>query len=110
VRWRGIKKNDRGRDESGSTQKNDALVANYECLRNDALSLEEGRSPAPGLALFLRKGMTAWMRAWSPYTPNAASEMALPPSANQSSPPDIRAQLTALLAGMILGQHLEITT
>jgi hypothetical protein len=36
--------------------------------------------------------------------------MALPPSANQSSPPDIRAQLTALLAGMILGQHLEIIT
>jgi hypothetical protein len=30
------------------TQKNDALVANYECLRNDALSLEDGRSPAPG--------------------------------------------------------------
>src|ERR1035441_3523503 len=75
-----------------------------------ALWASAANSPAPGLALFLRKGMTAWMRAWSPYTPNAAPEMALPPSANQSSPPDIRAQLTALLAGMILGQHLEIIT
>jgi hypothetical protein len=93
----------------GSTPKNDALVAHYEHLRSDALSLEAGRSPAPGLALFLRKGMTAWMRAWSPCM-NAAPEMALPPSAKQSSPPEIRAQLAAILAAMILGQKLEITT
>ncbi|MCC6153792.1 MAG: hypothetical protein IT367_08555 [Candidatus Hydrogenedentes bacterium] len=84
-------------------------LLHYEQLRNDALSPAAGRSPAPGLALFLRKGMIAWMRAWS-CLPNPAAEVLPPPAATSSCPQDIRAQLAVLLAGLILGQQLEAAT
>ena len=83
-------------------------VAHYEQLRNDALSMAHGGAPAPGLALFLRKGMTAWMQAWSPGPQNAAATSAPPSGATQSCPPDIRTQIAAVLAGIILNQQLEV--
>jgi hypothetical protein len=83
-------------------------VAHYEQLRNDALSMAHGRAPAPGLVLFLRKGMTAWMRAWSPGLQNSAAASAPPSGAIQSCPPDIRTQIAAVLAGIILNQQLEV--
>jgi hypothetical protein len=65
--------------------------------------------PAPGLALFLRKGMTAWMRAWSPCMKTAAAETAPLPDTIPPYPLDVRTQLAGILASMILGQQLEIT-
>jgi hypothetical protein len=108
VVWRAIKKNYESQDEFSGGQHNDELVAHYEQLRKDALSPAIGRSPAPGLALFLRKGMIAWMRAWSPCM-SAVAEAASPAVATPSCPQDIRAQLAVLLAGLILGQQLEAT-
>ena len=105
--WLAIKKNGRNRNDFSSGQQNDELGAHYEQLRNDALSPAAARCPTPGLALFLRKGMTAWMRAWSPCMQNAAAEITAPPPATPSYPQDIRAQLTVLLASLILGQQLE---
>lgn len=62
------------------------------------------------MTLFLRKGMIVWMRAWSPCTPNAPAEVVAPTVATSTCPHDIRAQLAVLLAGLILGQELEVTT
>ena len=75
----------------------------------DALSPAGSRSAGPGLALFLRKGMITWMRAWSPCM-SAAAEATSPAVATSVCPQDIRAQLAVLLAGLILGQQLEATT
>jgi hypothetical protein len=105
-----IKKNDGSPNDFSSGQRNDELVAHYEQLRKDALSTGADCSPAPGLVLFLRKGMIAWMRAWSPCMQHAAAEIAPPPATAPSCPHDIRAQLAVLLAGLILGQQLEATT
>jgi len=61
-----------------------------------------------GLALFLRRGMTAWMRAWSecartvePVTRAHAG------GANEAIPVDMRSQITTLLASMILSLQQE---
>src|SRR4030095_7410549 len=89
--WRAIKKNDGSQNEFGSGQRNHELVAHYEQLRTDALSAAPSRSTGPALALFLRKGMTAWMRAWSPCMQHAAAEVAPPPATAPSCPQDLRA-------------------
>jgi len=107
--WRAIKKNNGSQNEFSSGPRNEELVAHYEQLRKDALS-PAARSPAPGLALFLQKGMIAWMRAWSTCTPNTVAEVISPAVAIPSSPQDIRAQLAVLLAGLILSQQVEVTT
>lgn len=81
----------------------------YEQLRKDALSSAAALCPAPGLALFLRKGMAAWMRAWSPCVQNAAPETVPRPDTPPPCPLDVRTQLAGILACMILDQQLEIT-
>ena len=55
-----------------------------------------------GLALFFRRGMTAWMQAWSecarPVEPVTRSH----PKVDETIPADMRSEITTLLAGMIL--------
>ena len=106
--WRAIKKNDRSQDDGDG--RSEELVAHYEQLRNDARGLSAGQNPAPGLALFLRQGMTSWMRAWSPcmYTTDVGTLAS--PATVQGLSLDIRTQMATILAGMILGQHQEATT
>jgi hypothetical protein len=82
-------------------------VAHYEQLRSDALSLSAGHKPMPGLALLLRQGMTVWMRAWSPCTPKPGAEV-LPAAPSKPYPLEVRAQIATLIAGIILGQQLEV--
>lgn len=88
------------------------MVAHYEQMRGTALDpLNHGLVTLPGLALFLRQGMTAWMRASSNCVnapvcaPDRVAATELPPL-----PQSLRAQLAIILAGMILSQHQEITT
>ena len=88
----------------GQQSPNSDLTARYEQLRNDALSLGVGR------ALFLRKGMIAWMRAWSHCTQKVAPEMAALSSTAPACSIDIRSQIAALLVGMILGRQSEVAT
>lgn len=88
---------------------NPELIAHYEQLRKDALSFSAGRTSTPGLALFLRQGMTVWMRAWTPCLQKPCAET-LPSSG--ISPPysfDVRAQITTILAGIILAGQREVT-
>jgi hypothetical protein len=62
------------------------------------------------MALFVRSGMTAWMQAWSQckggVTPQTTSQ--LPTLA--PVPIDVRAQVTTLLAGIILDLQQEAMT
>ena len=88
-------------------KRNDDWVAHYEQLRNDALSRPAGHVPAPGLALFLRKGMAAWMHAWSCCMPKPAPETASLPDAAPTCSVDLRTQIAVILAGMILGRQPE---
>lgn len=94
---------------SGQEKRKDDLLTHYEQLRKDALSLPAGHTPAPGLALFLRKGMTAWMRAWSCCMPKPAPKTASLPDSTPTCSVDIRTQIATILAGMILGRQLEVS-
>jgi hypothetical protein len=91
-------------------QRNDELVAHYERLRMDVLSVTTAHN-AEGLALFLRNGMAAWMSAWSSCmraVPRGVSA-AQPSEATSPSPLNVRSQLAAIVAGMLLEQQLEMT-
>ncbi len=61
-----------------------------------------------GLALFLRRGMTAWMQASSECA-DAETETCSISGGKETLPADMRAQLATLLAGMILSLRQEAT-
>jgi hypothetical protein len=84
-------------------------VAHYEQLRREATDASACGHEGLGMALFLRSGMTAWMRAW-PST-NRVTPQALPqPTRTAPVPIDVRAQVTTLLAGIILDLQQEAMT
>jgi hypothetical protein len=60
-----------------------------------------------GLALFLRRGMTAWMQAWSEYAGNIEPPTPAQPGTDETMSVDMRSQITTLLAGMILSLQQE---
>lgn len=82
-------------------------VARYEQLRSDVLSLGHGIARGIGRAVFLRQGLTAWMRACccSVVTPPASEFAQTAPVS--SLPCDVRTQAVLILAGILLGNRLE---
>lgn len=85
------------------------LVAHYEQLRRDATDMSSRGREALGLALFLRRGMAAWMQAWSKCL-DCVTPPAPPQPATTPVPMDVRGQVAMWLAGIILGLHQEATT
>jgi hypothetical protein len=83
------------------------LAAHYEQLRRDAMARSTCGAQGLGLALFLRRGMTAWMQAWSEYAGNVAPPTPVQPGADETISVDIRSQVTTLLASMILSLQQE---
>ena len=73
-------------------------TSNSAARPGSALSGGEGL----GLALFLRRGMTAWMQAWSECATLVEPGTRSQPRVEATIPPTLRTQITALLAGMIL--------
>ena len=92
--------------ESGAGARPD-LTEQYEQLRREATSHSVHGRKGLGLVLFLRRGMTAWIQAWSQctVTPKAHSQ----PAMAGAIPIDLRTQVATLLAGIILGLHQEAT-
>jgi transposase len=85
-------------------------VARYEQLRKDVLTQAIGGSL--GLILFLRQGMTAWMRtcACAPTPGPAPSRESVQPSKTVSAlPGDVRFQAAVILAGILLRHPTEGT-
>jgi len=83
------------------------FVVRYEQLRDDALSGSH-RASGLGFTLFLRQGMTAWMRACScaalPMPTSAA-----PAHTMSAWSCDVRAQAASILAGILLSYRSETT-
>jgi hypothetical protein len=79
-------------------------------LRNDVLSHAAGGGF--GLVLFLRQGMTAWMRASScaiAPVPTLARKSVQLWNAISSQPDDVRSQAAVILAGILLSHPRETT-
>ena len=86
------------REAAGDVGSVRQLVECYEELRQDAIRGARGRSL--GLALFLREGMAAWMRACSTWMPKPAPRS--PQHPGSALPTGWHGQMAALLADMAL--------
>jgi hypothetical protein len=82
------------------------LVADYEHLRKDALSLRFASTNAAGLALFLRSGMIAWMRA-RPACVHVQTKEPITTQSTLDCSLEIQFQIATIVAGMILSQPWE---
>jgi hypothetical protein len=81
-------------------------AACYEQLRTDVLSQAAGSGF--GLIVFLRQGMTAWMRACAcAVAPAPASKSAQLLNPVNSLPGDVRSQAAVILAGILLHHTTE---
>ena len=82
-------------------------VTRYERLRKDMLGQTTGASF--GLVIFLRQGMTAWMRACADITfvPTSARESIQPLHATTCLPGGVRSQAAVILAGILLHHPKE---
>ena len=88
-----------------------SVLEQYEALRLQALEGNGRGTCGHGLALFLSRGMSAWISALSalarpPSLPRC--EMEGPVVALTELPLMTRSDLTVLLAGMILACHEEV--
>ena len=82
-------------------------VAHYEQLRSEALNRGSHGIPSGfGLTVFLRQGMTAWMRACSCAITPPARKFTQPGPVS-SLPCDVRTQAVLILAGILLGDRSE---
>jgi len=79
----------------------------YEQLRREATSRSGHAAQGLGLALFLRRGMTAWMQAWSECSGKVEQSTCSQPGTDETIPVDMRSQITTLLASMILSLQQE---
>jgi hypothetical protein len=77
-------------------------------MRRDVLDGGRGEREL-GFALFIRRGMAAWIRAWSvcPVPPRAAGRSAH--GAGIALPEGVRGEVTRLLVTMALGANREET-
>lgn len=81
-------------------------AAGYEQLRMEVLSQAAGSGF--GLIVFLRQGMTAWMRACAcAVAPALASKSAQLLNPVNALPGDVRSQAAVILAGILLHHPTE---
>jgi len=85
------------------------VTEQYEQLRREATGGSHAGSEGLGLALFRRRGMTAWMQAWSQCTDPVVPHAPSPAAPLAAVPIDLRAQVATLLAGIILDLQQEAT-
>jgi hypothetical protein len=81
------------------------LVARYEELRRQALG--HFGAQAQGLALFMRRGMSAWMQAWSQCVVAPPTSPAQPPQTQEICPVQLHSDVVTLLASMVLFARQE---
>ncbi len=81
----------------------DFVLEQYEALRREALAPLSVSVRGHGLALFLSRGMAAWVAALRCVVPPGTPRRVTEPAAPGPCPlPAARAELTRLLAGMVL--------
>jgi len=88
---------------TGERLASDYVLEQYEALRREALAPLCAGARGHGLALFLGRGMAAWLAALSCLVPPGPPRRTPEPATPGPRPlPAARAELTTLLAGMVL--------
>jgi hypothetical protein len=80
------------------------VVGEYEALRREALEVAPCGPRGHGLALFVTRGLPAWLAALTALVPSGPAR-SVDARAVESSPrllPSARGELTTVLAGMVL--------
>ncbi len=80
------------------------ILDQYEALRREAIEAESARTIGHGLAVFLYRGMSAWISALKalgkpPMAVSAQNKETLP---QVDLPPAVRCDLTTVLANMVM--------
>ena len=85
------------------------LFDQYESLRKEALEASSAGRRGHGLALFLSRGMTAWLGALTVFAPMASPEVLKETASHDRPdlPPAVRPDLTLVLADMVLACYQE---
>ena len=81
------------------------VLDQYEALRREATETTPGGPQGHGLALFLTRGMPGWLAALTALIPAPRLPRTLPEPPPEGRPPllpSARAELTTILAGMVL--------
>ena len=80
------------------------VVEQYEALRGEALEVAPFGPRGHGLALFLTRGLPAWLTALTALGPSrpAPARAELPAERGPRLLPTARPELTTVLAGMVL--------
>ena len=84
-----------------------ALAVRYEALRKDVVEAGGRRHTGHGLALFVRKGMAAWMNSFGEDEPVRGAACRVASSPGTGMPEGIEKSLINILAGMALATALE---
>lgn len=78
----------------------------YEALRREALQTPPLAPRGHGMALFLARGMTAWLKALAALGPRNPRGMTLPQASSSDRAPafsaPLRGEMTSILADMVL--------
>jgi len=86
------------------------VLDQYEAMRRDALGVDPYGPRGHGLALFLSRGMPAWLAALSTLDRHHACEHAVADLQLTGTPeiaPAVRSELTLVWAGMVLACSQE---
>jgi hypothetical protein len=78
------------------------LVNRYEQLRRQALGELFTEGAGLGLALFIRRGMTAWMEAWTKHASGIGAVGIRKPAGENTIEQDISNQVTMVLTNMVM--------
>ena len=76
------------------------LLEQYELLRQEAIEILHHDHQGHGLALFLTRGMVAWIKAVSCLSGRQAAQAEL---ADLAAPASLRPEVATVLANMVLG-------
>lgn len=95
---------------SAVSGREDTIVVRYEQLRAMVLTRHEWVETTGnlGLALFVRHGMAAWMKASLSYNQDMESKAEEKRKTDDLLPVGLQSELTMLLVNMALGHHQEV--
>ena len=78
------------------------MINRYEQLRKQALGESFPDGQGLGLAMFMRKGTSAWIQAWSEHTAKAKTVNTQSLNAGKLVPENTTGQITTVLTNMIM--------
>jgi len=93
--------------DSGTEHNDDCgrdQVARYEELRAQALEASGRAGRAWGWALFVRKGMAAWLGAWQEHLPQSVPEFSVSYDSLPETGHEQQREIVMVWTGMVMGQ------